>query len=174
MAQQKRDGMAVRRRRVAVGETIEMVISEDKALSNGFISKVGGQVHRVRILDGRVQIIDPYGDGPWPLYYQPTFELVGVERTQRGLWVDPIPRNLVQVFRYGIYPVSVYMTRSIHAVEWLDRAAPCGLIRALAEEGYQICDVRYQERDCREPLFEPSAAWSAWQKERVNDKTGAV
>lgn len=128
----------MKRRRVAVGETIEMVMPEVR--SSGLMMKIGGEVHTVRVLDGYVRILNPDGT-PW-IRYDPPHELVGIDvDLMGGLWVDPVPRRLVRVFRHG-EPVSVPMTHAVHAVRWLELRTPFEAVRALRDEGYEIAEIR--------------------------------
>lgn len=125
-----------KRRRVAVGETIYIALPE--VMSSGLMRQIGGEVRPVRVLEDRVQILE--ADGTFALVCEPPFELVGIRRDRLGLYVDPIPERLVQVFRYGA-PVSVPMTHGVHMVRWLDNRTPFGAIRALRDEGYEMVDI---------------------------------
>lgn len=128
----------MKRRRVAVGDVIEMVMSEAK--STGLMAAIGGEVRTVRVLDGHVLILNPDGT-PW-IRYEPSHELVGIDTDLLGgLWVDQVPRQLVRVFRHGA-PVSVPMTRAVHAVRWLEHCTPFDPVRALRDEGYEIVDIK--------------------------------
>lgn len=127
----------MKRRCVAVGDVIELVMPEVR--TSGLMMKIGGEVRAVRVLDGHVEILDDTGQ-PW-IRYQPSFELVGIDvDLLGGLWVDPVPSRLVQVFRHG-KPVSVPMTHAVHAVRWLEDRTTFDPIRALRDEGYQIGDI---------------------------------
>lgn len=128
----------MKRRRVAVGDVIEMVMPEVR--TSGLMMKIGGEVRTVRVLDGRVQILDPEGKEPW-IRYEPPFHLVDVEEDLLGLWVEPVPRQLVRVFRYG-EPVSVPMTHAVHAVRWLETYTPWEAVRCLSDEDYEIVDIK--------------------------------
>lgn len=128
----------MKRRRVAVGDVIEMVMPEVR--TSGLMMKIGGEVRTVRVLDGRVQILDLDGETPWS-YYEPPFSLVEIEEDLLGLWVEPVPARLVQVHRYGA-PVSVPMTHGVHAVRWLEVFTPFDAVRALRDEGYEIVDIK--------------------------------
>ena len=133
----------VRRRRVAVGETVELVLPEVR--TSGLMMKIGGEVRAVRVLDGRVQILDADGEKPW-IRYEPPFELVGIHADLLGgLWVDLVPRRLVRVFRHS-EPVSAPMTHAVHAVRWLELYTPFDAVRALRDEGYEIVDIKHRSR----------------------------
>ncbi|ANZ35213.1 hypothetical protein BBK82_03145 [Lentzea guizhouensis] len=123
-----------------MGDTIEMALPEVR--SSGLLMKIGGEVRTVRVLDGRVQILEPDGVTA-ALKYDPPFELVGIEADLLGgLWVDPVPqRGLVRVFRHG-KAASVPMTHAVHAVRWLESHTPFDAVRALRDEGYEIVDIR--------------------------------
>lgn len=129
------------RRRVAVGDTIRLALAETRA--SPLMEAIGGEVRNVRILDGRVQILEADGV-TFALRYEPPFDVVGVHRDRRGLWVEPIPAHLTQVFRHG-KPVSVPMTRAVHAVRWLENHTPWTAVRCLADEGYEILDIKNRD-----------------------------
>lgn len=116
-----------------------MVMPEVRA--SGLMMKIGGEVRAVRVLDGRVQILDLDGETPW-IGYEPPFSLVGIEEDLLGVWVESVPAQLVQVYRHG-EPVSVPMTHGVHAVRWLEIFTPFDAVRALRSEGYEIVDIRY-------------------------------
>jgi len=128
----------MKRRRVAVGETIELALPE--VLSSGLMRKIGGEVRMVRVLGDRAQILEPDGETD-ALIYHPPLALVGIHTDRLGLWAEPIPRELVRVFRYDA-PVSVPLTHAVHAVRWLDNHTPFDAVRALASEGYEIGHIR--------------------------------
>ena len=120
------------RRRIAVGQEIQMAFAETDA--TGFMVRIGGEVRTVRVLDGSVQILDEDLAG---ITYRPLFEHVGIHRDRRGLYVEPAPRLLTVVLRHG-KRVSVPMTRDIHAIRWLESRTPWYAERCLAREGYEI------------------------------------
>ncbi len=129
----------MKRRRVAVGETVELALPQVR--SSGLLMKIGGEVRTVRVLDGRVQILEPDGITA-ALKYDPPFELVGIDADLLGgLWADPVPWRLVQVFRHG-QAVSVPMTHSEHAKRWLELHTPFDADRAQSDEGYEIVDIK--------------------------------
>jgi hypothetical protein len=130
----------MKRLRVAMGETVEMVMPEVR--TSGLMMKIGGEVRLVRVLDGRVQILEPDGVTA-ALRYEPPFDLVGIHTDRLGLWVEPVPSRLVQVFRHG-KPVSVPMTHAVHAVRWLEDHTPFDAVRALRDEGYEIVDITHK------------------------------
>lgn len=128
----------MKRRRVTVGETIELVLPEVR--TSGLMMKLGGEVRVVRVLDDRVQILEPDGK-TFALVYEPPYDLVGIRCDRLGLWVEPVPERLVRVFRHGT-PVSVPMTHAVHAVRWLEQYTPWSAVRCLRDEGYEIVDIK--------------------------------
>lgn len=132
----------MKRRRVAVGDVVELVMPE--ARTNGLMMRIGGEVRTVRVLNGRVQILEPDGVTA-ALRYEPPFKLVGIEEDLFGLSIEPIPTRLTRVFRYGI-AVSVPMTHPVHAVRWIEDHTPFDAVRALASEGYEIVNIKHRNR----------------------------
>ncbi|KOV84791.1 hypothetical protein [Nocardia sp. NRRL S-836] len=143
--------MTVKRRRVAVGQTVEMVLSTDLEHKQPLVAKICGEVRRLRILDGCVELLRPNDflfegedlDRPW-ISFKPPYEYVGIYKDRRGLWVKPTPRWLVQVERYG-KPVSVPMLPGSFAVRWLETYTPWYAERCLRSEGYSINENYYYE-----------------------------
>lgn len=132
--------MFVKRCRVAVGDVVDLVMPEVR--TSGLMMRIGGEVRSVRVLDGHVEILDEDGQ-PW-IRYRPPFDLVGIDvDLLGGLWVDPVPAGLVQVFRHG-KPVSVPMTHAVHAVRWLDDRTTFDPVRALRDEGYEIVNIKHR------------------------------
>lgn len=129
------------RRRVAVGDTIKLALPE--VGTSGLMMRIGGEVRTVRILAGHVQILEPDGVTA-ALKYYPPFEVAGVKTDRLGLWVEPVPMWLTQVFRYGA-AVSVPMTHAVHAVRWLEGRTSFDPAHALRCEGYEIREIRYRD-----------------------------
>ena len=126
-----------------------MILSTDLEHRQPLVSAICGELRRVRILDGCVELLclndgrheEPDPDRPW-ISFTPPYEYVGIYKDQRGLWVKPTPRWLVQVERYG-KPVSVPMLPGSFAIRWLEAYTPWDADRCLRDEGYSINENFY-------------------------------